>query len=193
MAVAATCSHAATTNYRATASGPAESPPNGSPGASIGTIELDDTAMMLRVEVPFRDLVGSATASHIHCCTMDPFTGVAPVALPFTDFPTGVTAGMYTHAFDLTDPLVYEPLFLAANGGNEAMARTTLIDGINANEAYVNIHTSRYPAGEIRGFIVTAPIPEPSEWAMLGAGLAGLAYCYRRRNKTLRLPDAIAA
>jgi hypothetical protein len=169
----------AQTTIRAVASGPAESPPNGSPGSSVATLELDGN--MLRAEVPFRDLTSGSTMAHIHCCTTAAFTGVAPVALPFVGFPLGVTAGTYTHAFDLSDASVYDPAFLAAFGGTPASASTALIDGIRANEAYLNIHTAQYPTGEIRGFLVAAPIPEPATWGMFGIGLAGLGMMRRRR------------
>jgi hypothetical protein len=169
----------AQTTIRAVASGPSESPPNGSPGSSVATFELDGD--LLRAEVPFRDLVAGATMAHIHCCTTDAFTGTAGIAIPFVDFPLGVTAGTYTHAFDLTDAAVYDPAFLAAFGGTPVLAGIALLDGINSNEAYLNIHTSEFPAGEIRGFLVAAPIPEPATWGMLGLGLAGLSLVKRRR------------
>ena len=170
----------AQTTIRAVASGPGESPPNGSPGSSVAAFEIDGS--VLRAEVPFRDLLAGTTMAHIHCCTTAAFTGVAPIAIPFVDFPTGVTAGVYTHAFDLTDAAIYDPAFLAAFGGTPASASTALIDAINANEAYLNIHTSQFPAGEIRGFMVAAPIPEPATWGMLGMGLAGLGMLKRRRR-----------
>jgi len=169
----------AQTTIRAVASGPGESPPNASPGSSVATFEIDGDLM--RAEVPFRDLLAGATMAHIHCCTTDAFTGTAGIAIPFVDFPLGVTAGTYTHAFDLTDASIYNPAFLAAFGGTPASARAALIDGINDNEAYLNIHTSEYPAGEIRGFLVAAPIPEPATWGMLGLGLASLGMLKRRR------------
>ncbi len=53
---------------------------------------------------------------------------------------------------------------------------------MNDNRAYLNIHTTQYPNGEIRGFVVSAPIPEPATWGMLGAGLVGLAVMSRRRH-----------
>lgn len=169
----------AQTSIRAVASGPAESPPNESPGSSVATFEIDGDLM--RAEVPFRELLAGATMAHIHCCTTSAFTGTAGIAIPFVDFPLGVTAGTYTHAFDLTDASIYDPAFLAAFGGTPASARAALIDGINDNEAYLNIHTSEYPRGEIRGFLVAAPIPEPATWGMLGLGLAGLGMLKRRR------------
>ncbi|WP_292044435.1 CHRD domain-containing protein [Massilia sp. UBA6681] len=169
--------------YRAVSSGPAESPPNGSPGSSVATIEIDGTT--LRAEVPFQDLLAGTTAAHIHCCTTEAFTGVAPVAIPLADFPLMVTAGSYSATLDLGDPAVFDPAFLESFGGTASGAGSALLDAMNANQAYLNIHTTRYPNGEIRGFVVAAPIPEPATWGMLGIGLAGLALMARRRTSSV--------
>ncbi|WP_137173605.1 CHRD domain-containing protein [Massilia sp. HP4] len=176
--VAAT-SQAAPVYYRAVASGPAEEIPNGSPGSSVSSFEIDD--LILRAEVPFRDLSSPTVSAHIHCCTIDAFRGAAPVAIPFLDFPLQVTAGVYSATFDLGDPATYDPDFLAANGGTPQLASGALINAFNGNQAYVNIHSAAYPAGEIRGFAVAAPIPEPGAWAMMGMGLGMLALLARRR------------
>jgi hypothetical protein len=172
--------------YRVVASGPAESPPNGSPGNSIANISIDGLTMT--INVPFSDLLSNATAAHIHCCTTEAFTGTAGIALPFADFPVGVTSGEYSGTFNLGDAAVYSPTFLAAFGGTAAGASAALLDGLASNEAYLNIHTTQYPAGEIRGFAVAvaAPIPEPATWGMLGAGLAGLAVMARRRPSLVK-------
>jgi hypothetical protein len=171
-------------NYRAVASGPAESPPNGSPGNSLVTIDLkfDPGTSSLMVDMPFRDLVGNTVGAHIHCCTTDAFTGTSGIAIPFADFPTGVTNGSYSTMLPLYDEASYDPAFLAAHGGSVKGAASAFIDGLNANEAYVNIHTSAYPNGEIRGFLVAAPVPEPSEWALLAGGLGALLWMGRRRR-----------
>ncbi|MCC2970498.1 CHRD domain-containing protein [Massilia sp. IC2-476] len=170
--------------YRAVSSGPAESPPNGSPGSSVATFEIDGS--LLRAEVPFRDLLAGTTVAHIHCCTLEAFTGVAPPAVTLLDFPMMVTAGDYSHTFELGDPAVYEPAFLASFGGTPTAASAALLDAMNGNQAYLNIHTTQYPNGEIRGFVVAAPIPEPATWGMLGAGLLGLAVMSRRRPSEVR-------
>ncbi|KFI06771.1 CHRD domain-containing protein [Massilia sp. BSC265] len=170
--------------YRAVSSGPAESPPNGSPGSSVATFEVDGS--LLRAEVPFRDLTSGTVVAHIHCCTTEAFTGVAPPAVSLVDFPMMVTAGEYTHTFDLGDPAVWEPAFLAQFGGTPAAASSALVNAMNGNQAYLNIHTTQYPNGEIRGFVVAAPIPEPATWGMLGVGLAGLALMARRRPSRVK-------
>lgn len=165
--------------YRAVSSGPSEATPNPSPGYSIGHLELDGT--MLRANIPFADLVSGTIGAHIHCCTTDSFTGTAGVAIGFDDFPSGATSGFYTRLFDLTDASIYDPAFLTAFGGTAAGASAALLDGLSEHTAYVNIHTTQYPGGEIRGFLVAAPIPEPGSWAMLLAGLTGVGLMARRR------------
>lgn len=172
--------------YRSVLSGPAQDPPNGSPGNGMVMIDISNTSMM--VDASFRDLVGATVDAHVHCCTTEAFRGVAPVAAPFDDFPTGVQAGTYTASLPLYDEMTYDPAFLASNGGTVSGAASALVDGINANQAYVNIHTSAYPNGEVRGFLVAAPVPEPAEWGMLAMGLAGLLWMGRRPHRGLK-PD----
>jgi CHRD domain len=53
---------------------------------------------------------------------------------------------------------------------------------LNAGEAYLNIHSSEFPNGEIRG--VLAAVPELSTWAMMLLGFAGVGFmAYRRKSK----------
>lgn len=170
--------HAATTTYTTTLSGAREVPPNSSPGTGTATVVIDDTANTMALNVSFYGLVGPTTAAHIHCCTAEPGAGNAGVAttLPyFAGFPIGVTSGSYTMTLDLLSASTYNPAFVTANGGTLAMAEAALLAGLASDSAYFNIHSSTYPAGEIRGFLSVAPIPEPGHLAMLAAGLAGLA------------------
>ena len=184
---AAAVGHAENANYRAVMSGPSENPPNASPGSGVATFMIDQAAMSLSMRVPFTDLTTPTTVAHIHCCTDTPFSGTAAPAsmVPtLSDFPVGLLAGMYESTWSLADPAFYNPAFLAANGGSASQAMVALIDGINAHEAYFNIHTQQYPNGEIRGFLVAAPVPEPGSWAMLGVGLLGLGAVLRRRGQS---------
>ena len=175
--------------YQATLSGAAEAPPNGSPGTGFAEVTIDLDLATMHVEVSFSGLLGSTTASHIHCCTAVPGEGTAGVATPtpsFPDFPLGVMSGTYDRLFDLTDAASYNPAFITANGGTVSGAMNALLAGLDAGQAYLNIHTGDFPGGEIRGFLaeVAAPIPEPQTYALMLGGLGVLgAFARRRRGR----------
>ena len=170
--------------YVAGLSGPNESPPNASPGFGDAIVTIDDLLNTMRVQVEFFGLLGTTTASHIHCCTAVPDAGTVGVATTtptFTGFPLGVTSGTYDHIFDLTLASSYNSSFVTAHGGTTVGAEAFLLAGIAANKSYLNIHTTAFPGGEIRGFLHAA-IPEPGSWALMiaGFGLAGAALRGRR-------------
>lgn len=169
--------------FYATLSGAAEALPTGSPGTGFATVTFDLDLLTMRVETTFSGLVGTDTASHIHCCTSIAGTstaGVATVTPTFTGFPSGVTSGSYDHTFDMTLASSYNSAFISANGGTVTSAFNTLLSGVESGKAYLNIHTTAFPGGEIRGFL--AAVPEPSSYAMLFAGLGLIGAMARRRT-----------
>lgn len=62
-------------------------------------------------------------------------------------------------------------------------ARDSLIADLNTGRAYFNIHTEQYAGGEIRGFYIPSPVPEPGTYAMLVIGLAGIGFVARSKRK----------
>ncbi len=133
------------------------------------TVIYDSVAHTLRVEVTFAGLTGPTTASHIHAATAVPGAGTVGVAttLPtFPGFPLGVTSGTYDQTLDLTDAGSFNPAFVTANGGTLASAESALIGALEQERAYLNIHTTVYPGGEIRGFLVES-VPDGAETVLL--------------------------
>ena len=188
----ATQASAAILIYDAALSGPTESPPNASPGTGFAEVTLNTIANTMRVEVTFGGLLGTTTASHIHCCTLVAGTGTAAVAtiLPsFTGFPLGVTSGTYDHTFDMSLAASYNPAFLGVNTPLATFG--ALQTGLNAGDAYLNIHSSSFPGGEIRGFLHA--VPEPSTWAMMILGFAGIGFMAYRRSRKISATALSAA
>ena len=170
--------------YDAFLSGPNESPPNVSPGTGFAIVDYDNVAHTLLVDVSFSGLLGTTTASHIHAATASPGTGTAGVATTtptFAGFPLGVTSGSYSNLLDLTLASSYNPAYVTANGGTSASAEAALAAAMAAGEAYLNIHTTVVPGGEIRGFLTL--VPEPSGAALLGLGATIIAWAGRRRTR----------
>ena len=174
--------YSGTITYVADLLGTSEVPPNASPGTGEATVIIDTLAQTMEVQVQFSGLLGITTASHIHCCTAIPDTGNAGVAttLPyFAGFPIGVTSGTYDHTLDLTLSSSYNPAFVTANGGSVATAEVALLAGIAAGDSYLNIHSTVFSGGEIRGYL--AEVPEPATFLMAGVALAGIAIRRRKR------------
>ena len=127
-----------------------------SPGTGSATLLLDDVAMTLDVNLSYQDLTSPTSTAHIHCCSPP---GVSSgVIIPFVPpFVTGLTSGTFVNTFALTP---------------------TLLSQVESGGAYINIHTTNFPAGEIRGQI--SAVPEPGTAMLTVLGLSGLAL--RRRN-----------
>lgn len=147
------------TVYTATLSGSAEAPPNNSPGTGTCTVTVDLDLVTMRVQVDFSGTLGNISACHIHGLTALPMTGTASVMTPtpsFPSFPHGGTSGSYDRTFDMSLASSYNASFVTASGSVSA-AFGRIIQSLDESRAYLNVHSSMFPGGEIRGFLVAVP------------------------------------
>lgn len=180
----ATAAQAAVTKLRATLSGANEVPANMSPGIGEAWVYHDDVADTLRIRISFSGLLGTTTASHIHCCTAPDGNAMVATTVPtFIGFPLGVSSGSYDETFSLQDISFYNPGFVTAHGGTLEQARADFLAGLYGRLSYVNVHSTAFPPGEIRGQL--GVVPEPASWAMMIVGFGLLGVRMRRRRTVL--------
>ncbi len=175
--------HAQTFVYNTSLSGPNEEPPNASPGTGFSTVTLNLTLHTLRVVVNFSGLTGTVSAAHIHAATATPFAGTAGVATQtptFSGFPLGVTSGSYDMTFDLTMASSWNSAYITANGGTPATAEMAFSQALAQGRGYLNIHSSTFGGGEIRGFLA---VPEPGTAALLAVGGLGILIASLRARR----------
>ena len=129
------------------------------------------------------ELSGTAAAFHIHGAATTTETAPVRVALDnpmlFTNFKDGGT--LLVGGNDVVPIDIPATPATATNAGHPA---SSFLAMLQAQLAYVNIHTALNPAGEIRGQLIeVTPIPEPGTYAMLLAGLGLLGFMARRRMR----------
>jgi hypothetical protein len=111
-----------------------EAPPNTSPGTGNITGIYNSATNTIFYSINFSGLTSPTVAGHFHAPAPPGFN--APVIIPYTGFPTGVTSGTYSNVNVVTD-----------------LQETQLFAGL----WYSNIHTVNFPGGEIRAQIFLQP------------------------------------
>ena len=173
-------SAAALLRFNAQLSGLQEVPPSATPGTGNANLSFDTVAQTLTVHIEYLGLLSTVTAAHIHCCAG---VGVnAPIAIGLSGFPSATTA-IYDQVFDLAQVNIYNASFLTTAGGTAAGAQSLLSNALFAENTYINIHSSTFPGGELRGQLIPVPAPATLYLFLLGMGLLSLG-----RMRWMRVP-----
>lgn len=161
--------------YRMTLVGANENPPVNSPGTGTAVITVNTATHEMHVVSTFSGLVAPTTASHSHCCAAPTANaGVATTTPSFVGFPLGVTSGSMDRVYDTTLAGSWNAAFITANGGTTAGAEAAFVAGANAGLAYLNIHSSTFPGGEIRGTLQRYSFVNAGLDARVAGAAAGL-------------------
>ena len=177
--------------YYGTLTGPNEAPSNNSPGTGSTIVTI--TGNFMRVQATFSGLVSQTTAgapsgttaSHIHAsATLPPLSltstaGVATQTPSFAGFPLGVRAGTYDQTFDMTLASSFNASYITNNGGTPAAAFAALKTQIAEGRSYLNIHSTAFGGGEIRGYLLPCPtitVSIPDAWALANGVQANTVY-----------------
>jgi hypothetical protein len=156
-ALVAAPAQAAIDTYLAVLLGSNEVPAGDPDGFGTATMSIDNVANTISWSILALNIELPLTGAHIHAAP----AGVnGPVIVNFS----GQLSGSGLFDADLAS-----------------------ITPANASDFYVNLHNTAFPSGAIRGQLqyittVNPPIPEPGTYAMLLAGLAGVAAVVRRRR-----------
>lgn len=134
----------AQTTYTAVLTGASEVPVNASTGTGNATVVLNAAQTQLSISCQFQGLSSSYTASHIH----------GPAAV-------GVNAGVKWGFVGTTAGWVFGAGNMSGTITNFLVTGITATDvaNLNAGLFYVNIHSSTFPGGELRGQLGSVPVP----------------------------------
>ena len=126
---------------------------SGGTGTGMASVSYDDETSELSWNVSWSGLSGTVVAAHFH--------GPAPAGV--STF-VQVSIGPATPAIGST--------FLNATQAADLLAGLW----------YLNIHSTQFPGGEIRGQVSVAAIPEPSAALLLGTGFLLVGARLRKRR-----------
>lgn len=126
-------------------------------GDGSGTISgaYDDVTKLLNYTLTWQDLSSDVTNMHFHRGAV------------------GVSGGV-----DVGVPSPWSSPQIGIDVAVPDAAEVNLLNG----DWYLNIHTSNFGGGEIRGQVIVTPVPEPATGSMIGIACLALISMSRRRR-----------
>lgn len=162
--------------FNASLKGASEVPANAATGTGVATLFYNDNNTALTTDDSYSfslsafGLTGPATGYHIHAAALAGANAPIQVNLALSPFVHFIAGGT-----------------LLVGGSAVATPYAAFLSDLLAKKAYVNIHTTAHPGGEIRGqMLQVAVVPEPSTYALLLAGLGMVGMAIRRRSQAGR-------
>ena len=132
--------------FTADLAGSEEPPPISTPGRGLFVATLNDAETSLGFFLTYFGLEGQAMMAHIHFAPRGVNGGIVAFLCGGGGKPDcpapGVPATGTVTAADVTGP---------ANQGIAAGEFAELLRALRAGDTYVNVHTSLFPSGEVRG------------------------------------------
>jgi hypothetical protein len=131
-----------------------------SPGSGIGTVTLDPNTNILFFDFAWSGLVGNLTKLHIHGPASSEESNPQHIVEIFG--PPEVPAELATTFGSVSDSFELQTL---EQVGFDPLGPEDITDVLVSGQAYLNVHTSVFGMGEIRGNLglpVTQSVPEPS-------------------------------
>lgn len=177
-----TASHALVFTFNAALAGFKEVPANAATATGTAILDYDDKDTLTLADDTYNfalsvfGLTGVATGFHIHGAGSTTENGPVRVNLanaPFVNFNAGGTLLVGGNT-------VAAPVALFSNG---PYVNLSLLDMLRNGLSYVNVHTTNFGGGEVRGQLIeVSVVPEPSTYAMFAAGLGVVGLLWRRQR-----------
>jgi hypothetical protein len=144
-------SHDHSSKFRESLSGYEEDPlALSTTGTGTFRLRVDEDDLELTYELSYADLEGDVTQAHIHLGGTAQSGGISTfLCSNLGNGPAGTQACPAAPA-TITGTLTAANVIGPVPQGISAGEMAELIDAIEADTTYVNVHTSKYPAGEIR-------------------------------------------
>jgi hypothetical protein len=145
----------AETGFAAYLDGLQESPPNASPATGTAVMVLNNAQTELTYQISFSGLVGTQTAAHFH----------------HNDIGNPSPNGAVVRGIGVGSPIA------GVWKNTDAEPLTPFLVGeLIAGRIYINVHSTVYPGGEIRGNIYLEPTPtENTTWSRVKAMYSDVA------------------